>query len=228
MLAPLLIGLAGSFHCVGMCGALMMAIPMDAGVKRVLFGRMLLYHSGRILMYVALGILFGILGQGFLLAGFQKGLAIFSGLLLIGLAIMSWRFEQLIVSLPGFGAFTQQLKKRLGNLLNQKGLSALFSMGMLNGLLPCGMVYAALAGAIAQTNGIGGGIFMGMFGLGTLPLLLVVIFAGKSMGHSMRLQLKWIQPVLLVLAGGLLLMRGLNLDLSAFNAAVPKAILECH
>lgn len=228
MFAPLLLGLAGSLHCVGMCGPLVLALPLDAAGKRHVMGQMLLYHSGRILMYATLGVLFGLLGKGIALAGFQKVLSITAGLLLIGMAFAAWRFEQLVAGIPGFGTFSQSVKTHMGRMLRQNGAKALFTMGMLNGLLPCGMVYAALAGAIASFGGMEGGLFMLIFGAGTLPLLLAVSVLGRSFSVSVRQKLRYWQPVLLTLAGLILLQRGLHLDLSLFESAVPKAGYDCH
>lgn len=228
MFAPLLLGLAGSLHCVGMCGPLVLALPLDAAGKRHVIGQMLLYHSGRILMYATLGILFGLLGKGIALAGFQKVLSITAGLLMIVMAFAAWRFEQLVARIPGFGTFSQRVKTQMGRMLRQNGAKALFTMGMLNGLLPCGMVYAALAGAIASFGGVEGGLFMLIFGVGTLPLLLAVSVLGRSFSVSVRQKLRYWQPVLLTLAGVILLQRGLHLDLSLFESAVPRAGYDCH
>jgi len=228
MFAPLLLGLAGSLHCVGMCGPLVLALPLDAAGKRHVIGQMLLYHSGRILMYATLGILFGLLGKGIALAGFQKALSITAGLLMLVMAFAAWRFEQLVAGIPGFGTFSQRVKTQMGRMLRQNGAKALFTLGMLNGLLPCGMVYAALAGAIASFGGVEGGLFMLIFGAGTLPLLLAVSVLGRSFSVSVRQKLRYWQPVLLTLAGIILLQRGLHLDLSLFESAVPKAGYDCH
>ena len=228
MLTPLLLGLAGSLHCIGMCGPLMLAIPLPASERRVVVWQMLLYHAGRILSYSALGVLFGLLGKGIAIAGFQQVLSLASGVFIIAMAFVAWRFEHLVTALPGFGAFTRAVQQKLGVLLRDHNRSATFSIGMLNGLLPCGMVYAALAGAISTTNSAEGGIFMALFGLGTLPLLLTATVAGRSFGFSLRAKIKVVQPILLTLAGLLLLQRGLHLDLSLFESAVPKAGYECH
>lgn len=229
ILAPaLLLGLAGSLHCVGMCGPLLLALPLDASGKWQVLRKMLVYHAGRILTYVALGLLFGLLGKGLAIAGFQKTLSIGAGVFMLGMAFMAWRFEQLVTALPGFGAFTQGVKSGIGNLMRKSPNGSTFSIGLLNGLLPCGMVYAALAGAIASTGGLEGGLFMAVFGLGTLPLLLMVSVFGKSFGVSIRQKIKVAQPILLGLVGLLLLQRGLNLDLSLFESAVPKAGVDCH
>ncbi len=223
-----LLGLAGSLHCVGMCGPLLLALPLDAAGKRHVMGQMLIYHAGRILTYAALGMLFGLLGKGLAVAGFQKILSVAAGVFMLGMALMAGRFERLVTVLPGFGAFTKRVKSGLGNLIRHNPNGSTFSIGLLNGLLPCGMVYAALAGAISSAGMVEGAGFMAFFGLGTLPLLLTVTALGRSLGLAMRAHLRFAQPILLTLAGLLLLQRGLHLDISLFESAVPKAGMDCH
>lgn len=188
----------------------------------------MVYHSGRILTYAALGILFGLLGKGLALAGMQKVLSIAAGVFMLGMALMSWKFEQLVTALPGFGVFTQKVKSGIGRMLRSNPNGSTFSIGLLNGLLPCGMVYAALAGALASFGGVEGGIFMAVFGLGTLPLLLAVSLFSQSLSLTIRQKIRVAQPVLLCIVGFLLLQRGLKLDLSLFESAVPKAGMDCH
>lgn len=226
--APLLLGLAGSFHCVGMCGPLVLALPLAAAEKRKVLSQMMVYHAGRILTYALLGILFGLLGKGMAVAGFQKALSIAAGVMMISMAFMTWRFESLLVALPGFAKFTQTVQGRIGALMRTHPGKATFSMGTLNGLLPCGMVYAALAGAISSAGLLEGGAFMVVFGLGTLPLLLAVSVLGRSFSTAVRQRIRIAQPILLTIAGLLLLQRGLHLDLSLFESAVPKAGVDCH
>ncbi|MBL7781665.1 MAG: sulfite exporter TauE/SafE family protein [Saprospiraceae bacterium] len=228
MFTPLLLGLAGSLHCVGMCGPLMLALPLPDSARRAVVAQILVYQTGRILSYSLLGVLFGLLGKGIAIAGFQQILSLLSGFFIIAMAVLAWRFERLVTALPGFGAFTRTIQHQLGKMMRRHGAGASFSVGMLNGLLPCGMVYAALAGAISTTDSAQGGIFMALFGVGTLPLLLTVNLAGRSLGFKWRAKMKVVQPILLTLAGILLLQRGLHLDLSLFESAVPKAGYECH
>jgi uncharacterized protein len=228
MLTPLLLGLAGSLHCIGMCGPLMLAIPLPASARRTILLQMLVYHSGRILTYSALGLLFGLLGKGVAIAGLQQVLSLAAGFFIVAMAFVAWRFEQLVTALPGFGSFTRAIQQRMGRLLRSHPGGATFSLGLLNGLLPCGMVYAALAGAISTTNSVEGGVFMALFGLGTLPLLLATTVMGRSFSQSIRTKMKVLQPILLTLAGLLLIQRGLHVDLSLFESAVPKAGYECH
>ncbi len=228
LLPALILGFAGSLHCVGMCGPLVLALPLAAADKLKILGQMLVYHSGRILTYMALGLLFGLLGKGMAVAGFQKTLSIIAGALMISMAFMTWRFESILLALPGFGKFTRNVQARIGALMRAYPGRATFSMGMLNGLLPCGMVYAALAGAISAAGLLEGGAFMAFFGLGTLPLLLAVSVLGRSFNVSVRKKIKYAQPILLCIAGLILLQRGLHLDISLFESAVPKAGMECH
>ena len=189
---------------------------------------MLVYHSGRILTYAALGLLFGLLGKGIAIAGFQKILSITAGVFMIGMALMAWRFERMVTALPGFGVFSQKVKSGIAKRMRQNPNGSTFSIGLLNGLLPCGMVYAALAGAIASTSSLEGGLFMLVFGLGTLPLLLMVSVFSRSFGASIRKKIGFAQPILLGLVGLILLQRGFHLDLSLFESAVPKAGMDCH
>lgn len=189
---------------------------------------MLVYHTGRILTYALLGVFFGLVGKALAVAGFQKVLAIAAGIFMLAMAFVAWRFEQLVTALPGFAAFSSAVKSGIGRLLRNNPGSSTFSIGLLNGLLPCGMVYAALAGAIATTGGIEGGLFMAVFGLGTLPLLLLVTLIGGTFGTALRQKIRIAQPILMGIVGLLLLQRGLHLDLSLFESAVPKAGVECH
>jgi hypothetical protein len=226
--SALLLGLAGSIHCVGMCGPLLLALPLDRDARWKVVQHAAVYHSGRILMYAMLGILFGLLGKTLVIAGLQKALAIGAAVFMLGMAFMAWRFERLVTAMPGFGAFSQGIKVRMNRLIRQNPDGSHFMLGILNGLLPCGMVYAAIAGAIATSGGAEGGLFMATFGLGTLPLLLGVTLLRQKAGAGFRQKIRLIQPVLIAAVALLLLMRGLNLDLSLFESAVPKAGYDCH
>lgn len=228
MFSALLLGLAGSLHCVGMCGPLMLAVPLPTSERSKVLLQMLVYHSGRILTYSALGVLFGLLGKGVVVAGLQQTVSVLAGFFMIAMAFVAWRMERLITALPGFGTFTRSVQRSMGKLMKAHPGGVPFSLGLLNGLLPCGMVYAALAGAITTTNSLEGGLFMATFGLGTLPLLLLATTLGRSFSKDIRAKMKVLQPLLLSLVGLLLIQRGLHLDLSLFESAVPKPGYECH
>lgn len=228
MYAAFLLGLAGSLHCVGMCGPIVLALPLPAAARRQVAMQATSYHAGRILTYAALGLGFGLLGKGLALAGLQKTASIAAGALMLFAALFMTRWERLLTSGRIGSSFTQPLQQRLGRLLRHRPTGASFAVGLLNGLLPCGMVYLALAGAIASTDATQGALFMAAFGLGTAPLMIGVSVAGHSLKGTFRRRFKLVQPILLALAGTLLLVRGLHLDLSAFESAIPRAGLDCH
>jgi uncharacterized protein len=226
--APILLGLAGSLHCVGMCGPLMLACSPDAATRWLMLRQTLLYHTGRILTYSLLGLLFGLLGQGLLLAGLQKAMALLAGGGMLGMALFSWRTGGLSDTIPGIPLLSGWLRDTMGALLRQNTPYATVTLGFLNGFLPCGMVYAALAGAISSATPIEGSFFMAAFGMGTLPLLLATLFLSRSLSPTIRHRLRKAQPILLVIVGLALIHRGLHLDLSTIESAVPKAELICH
>jgi sulfite exporter TauE/SafE len=147
---------------------------------------------------------------------------------MIGMAFMSWRFEWLVAALPGMEALTKRVRQNMNRLLRNPGQGGHFTLGILNGFLPCGMVYAALAGAISTADVLSGTLFMVVFGAGTLPLLLGVHFLSGRFGTVLRQHVRFVQPVLLLVAGIWLINRGLHLDLSLFESAVPKAGKDCH
>ena len=221
-------GLISSLHCIGMCGPIAMMLPVDRTNQAKKTLQIFTYHLGRLSAYGTIGFLFGLLGKGFSIAGIQQELSIFLGVAMIIIVLVPERFfMNYNFSRPIFTVISK-IKTSLGSQFKNKSYQSLFTIGVLNGFLPCGMVYAALAGAISTTNSIEGGLFMAFFGLGTLPLLLTATVAGRSFSFSIRSKMKVVQPILLTLAGLLLLQRGLHLDLSLFESAVPKAGYECH
>lgn len=211
-----------------MCGPLMLAVPMRGSARWGAVGQTLVYQIGRITMYVWLGLLFGLLGKGVALAGFQQVLSIVAGAMLLFAAFFAMQWERAARAVPGMYRLTRWVQQRIGQMMRAPALGTTFGVGMLNGLLPCGLVYAAIAGAISTAGGWQGGAFMALFGLGTLPLLLVLIGTGQRFGPVWRRRFQIVQPMLLVVSGLLLLSRGMHLDLSLFESAVPAAGADCH
>lgn len=229
MLWPaLILGIAGSLHCVAMCGPLMLAIPLPPSDKWKMAMQTFIYQAGRITTYAILGLAFGILGKGIAVAGFQQALSIGAGILMIAAAFFAFRWEQAALSIPGMRMMTQLVQQRIGDLLRRNPTGASLGIGLLNGLLPCGLVYAALAGAISTGDPLQGSAFMALFGLGTLPTLFLLMLSGRRLSAPLRARFRIVQPMLLALTGILLLSRGLHLDLSLFQSAVPPADYECH
>lgn len=204
-----LLGLLGSLHCAGMCGPLVLAREAAMPASRSLLNGRMFYNAGRLTTYTLLGGFFGAVGQSFALLGLQRWVSIAAGVLILLALVLSSR---LMLN----GAITRGvalLKKRLGKLLVRPGGAAGFFLGNFNGLLPCGLVYAACAGAAATggtTTGMG---YMLVFGLGTVPMMLGVALAGKKLQFTLRFKLEKLIPGCLVMVALLLILRGLGLGI---------------
>jgi len=203
------LGLVGSLHCAGMCGPLALALPGAAmSPARFTLGRAA-YNAGRIVTYCALGMIFGLFGKTLLLAGIQRWVSISLGVLLIVGLLTS---RKLALWKP-VTTLVNQLKTRMSGLLRQRSLASAGALGLLNGLLPCGLVYVAAAGATATGHILSGGIYMAAFGAGTLPMMLAISLGGKLIPLSFRLKLRAAIPVSVFLLGALLILRGMSLGI---------------
>jgi sulfite exporter TauE/SafE len=204
------IGLAGSLHCVGMCGPLAMALPMGQGRDQQILN-ILLYNSGRAITYGLLGLLFGWLGNNFFIAGYQQVLSISVG---IGILLLYFINSSKTNLFPFINRFTNAIKNALVTQMKSKSLfKSSLLVGILNGLLPCGMVYLAIGSAMATGSIQNGTLLMFSFGLGTIPLMTLLMIFGKSIKFSWRLQLKKALPIMVVCMSVLLILRGLNLGI---------------
>ena len=207
------IGFLGSLHCVGMCGPIALSLPYQGAGRLAAIGNALLYNLGRTTTYVMIGSLFGLLGKGIFLAGYQSALSISMGVLMLILAFFSTNLESRVARLPLLQGPLLRLKSALGNLIRAKSSSSFFSIGLLNGLLPCGLVYMAVVGAVSTGSVWKGAAYMGLFGLGTIPLMLLTALAGNWIGVKLRRRIRAVLPFMLVLIAALLIFRGLNFDL---------------
>jgi sulfite exporter TauE/SafE len=220
-----MLGLAGSLHCAGMCGPLSLALPATgSGSVGFVAGR-LAYNFGRITTYAALGVVIGWLGRSLALAGVQRWVSMAAGIAIIAGLVSSHRASGAGLT----AAAVRQLKIALGAVLRRRSISSLWTLGLLNGLLPCGLVYAAAAGAVATGGWLLGIGYMALFGLGTLPVMLGISLSGSAMPVSLRLRLQQLVPLSAAAVGVLLILRGMSLgipylspDLSAGGCA------HCH
>jgi uncharacterized protein len=203
------LGLVGSLHCAGMCGPLALALPPAGNTTPAYVLGRVAYNLGRVVTYCALGLVFGLVGAALWLAGVQRWVSIALGVaLLLGLfasrKLLRWNPVTLVMD---------QLKSRMSGLLRHRSLGSLAVLGLLNGLLPCGLVYAACAGATATGGVLAGVKYMAVFGAGTLPMMLALSLSGKLVPVSLRLQLRKAIPVCLFLLGTLLILRGMSLGI---------------
>jgi sulfite exporter TauE/SafE len=218
-----LLGLVGSLHCAGMCGPLALALPV-AGNSRAAFvlGR-LAYNGGRVATYAVLGGLFGMVGQTAALAGLQRWVSLTAGvLILVGL----FASTKLALTAPVTRSVAA-LKSGLGTLLRRRSLGALLLLGLLNGLLPCGLVYVACAGAAASGAVVRGVEHMLVFGAGTVPLMLGMSLAGHLVHGAIRLKFQRVIPVAVGLVAILLILRGLSLDIPYLSPDLSAGGASC-
>jgi sulfite exporter TauE/SafE len=207
--AALVLGLVGGLHCAGMCGPLALALPgRDRSGAAYVLGR-LAYNLGRVVTYCGLGLIFGVVGKSFWMAGVQRWASITLGLLLIFGLFLS---RKLALSKPVV-LLVQRLKLAMGGLLRRRSLVALGLLGLLNGLLPCGLVYVACAGAAATGGVVSGLEYMAVFGLGTVPVMFVISVSGKLMPTALRIRLVRVVPLSIILLAILLILRGMSLGI---------------
>ena len=218
-------GLLGSFHCVGMCGAIALALPGADGPRgRYLAGRVL-YNLGRVTTYAALGAAAGLLGQGLRLAGWQQSLSLLSGGLILLLVVLPERWLGRAAAFLDLDVVLTKVKNRLAYFYQQPSLSALYTTGLLNGLLPCGLVYLALAGAISAPGVAGAAGYMALFGLGTLPLMLGLSLSGQLVPLAWRGRMRRAVPVLAAVLAGLFIVRGLGLGIPYLSPQLSRTAI---
>jgi len=210
----LLLGLAGSIHCIGMCGPIAMALPLTAREKTIVVVQSLLYNFGRITTYALMGFLFGLMGWGVALVGYQNLLSIGIGMVLLVAALFTLSLDRKLLTQPFFTRFFNLIKNKLSQLLTIRGQGSAFRIGLLNGLLPCGLVYIALAGSVATGNHFKGALYMATFGLGTIPLMLSVMVFGKWF-RQWIIRFQRFAPYGLFAFGVFLIYRGLVVDIPA-------------
>ncbi|MEI6488237.1 MAG: sulfite exporter TauE/SafE family protein [Bacteroidota bacterium] len=222
------LGFLGSFHCVGMCGPIALALPINQNSYFTKFLGVLLYNIGRMFTYAMFGALFGLVGQTFVIAGYQQGLSITLGIVIVAMVIMPVSISNRFKITASIYSFIGNIKKKLGSLFQQKTNSSLFFIGTLNGLLPCGLVYLGIAGAIATGNGIQGSVFMAMFGLGTFPAMILLSLLGNTISISFRSKIRKVMPVFVVCMGLLLILRGMNIGIPYVSPEMSATKVECH
>jgi len=216
-----LIGFFGGFsHCIGMCGGFVATytfkiaendpIPNNYYLQKII--PHLLYNSGRLLTYTVLGEIFGFIGGTlgliFAIQDFQGGLQLFAGLFML---FMGVDIAGLIPSLspdsfPGVNIF----KRTVNALFYKVNRKNIFILGMVLGLIPCGLVYAIGAKAAATQSIIGGFLTMLIFGLGTFPAMFLTGCVVNFLSVKLRGRLYRIAAILVILMGILTILRGID------------------
>jgi len=228
-IAAITLGFLGSFHCIGMCGPIALALPVHREKPLRKFLLVLYYNFGRILTYSVFGLVAGSIGQVISIAGYQQVLSISIGTILL-LGVLSPLFLRNTAKFQtGIFSAMNKVKKGLSKLFRQKGAQSLFLVGLLNGLLPCGLVYMGIAGSLATGGFVKGALFMAVFGLGTLPAMLVIGVAGSAFSLSSRNNIRRLVPFFISLTALILILRGLNLDIPYVSPKIDDGkTISCH
>ncbi len=221
-------GLISSLHCIGMCGPIAMMLPVDRTNPAKKTTQIITYHLGRLTAYASIGFVFGMLGQGLFIAGIQQQLSIFIGIAMILIVLTPEKvFANYNFSKPIFKLISK-VKIALGNQFKNKSYKSLFTIGLLNGFLPCGMVYVALFGAIAMQSISFGVLYMALFGLGTVPLMSSVVYLNSFLTLSIRNKIQKIIPYAAVCIGILFILRGLGLDIPYVSPGNLSLFIQAH
>lgn len=232
LISGFIIGAAGSLHCIGMCGPISFALPIKHLQLYQKISLLLLYQIGRIITYSSIGLLFGLLGRNIYLAGLQQWYSIIAGSLLILLAILYFTGKRMqnksVLPIRLYNKVQQQIVKIIAS---QKKWYSYVALGMANGLLPCGMVYVALASTLSLSTAIESAGFMAAFGSGTLPAMMLIGIAGQQIKPATRFAFNKLIPGFMLLLGVVLILRGLNLGIPFLSPQLPAAPGEtvvCH
>jgi sulfite exporter TauE/SafE len=227
-----ILGLISSLHCIGMCGPIAMMLPVDRQKEAKKITQIITYHLGRLAAYASIGLLFGLLGRGFFLAGLQQKTSVFIGVAMILIVVIPERvFNKYNFSKPVYRIISK-IKSTLGSQFKKKSYKAIFTIGLLNGFLPCGMVYAALFGAIAMQSAGFGVLYMILFGLGTIPLMTTVVYINGMIQLPFRNKIQKAVPYVAVVIGVLFILRGLGLGIPYVSPSNMSLFVqgnpECH
>ena len=213
LISGIVLGAAGSLHCIGMCGPLCLMLPVQQASPRKKMVLILSYHGGRIFTYSILGLLIGLVGRTSYLAGYQRWFSIGAGALALVLALLYF-FHRKGFESKFFGRYYTGIRQLIFRALQKAGsVSGSLMLGSANGLLPCGMVYMATLAAVSFTTIQESVLFMALFGAGTLPMMFATTWAGQQLKWRNRLAIQRLIPVFMLITGCLLIFRGLNLGI---------------
>lgn len=222
------LGLTSSLHCVGMCGPIAFSLGLNPQNKIDFTFKNLTYQLGRVTTYTILGAILGIIGLGISFAGLQQPLSVFVGILMILMATLPKNLSDVKLGVGPFSKFMLTLKSNLGKFMRKKKYTSLYMTGLLNGLLPCGAVYAALTASLAMGGIERGAVFMTFFGLGTIPLMFASVLAGNLISLSLRQKILKLLPVVMVILGILFILRGLDLGIPFVSPSSDALQLEAE
>lgn len=198
--AAFVLGLSAGGHCVLMCG------PLVAAVQPREWSRAVLMHATRITVYAAIGAVTGAAGAVVSGLGASRWLAWIVAATLIAQAVVSWR------GMTGRGPVGRVAGRAVSVLSRRLRAQAGWTpmvWGLINGLLPCGMVYSAATLSAGLASPVAGAAAMAAFGLGTIPVLLLIARPASQVLRTIATRRPWLAPAMLVILAVLIGLRGL-------------------
>lgn len=232
LLSAFILGLLGSLHCVGMCGPIALMLPVDRSnsFKKVI--QTASYHLGRLSAYALLGLVLGIVGKSFSLFGLQQQLSIAVGVVMILAVVLPGKKLQHTKVSQFFYQLIGKIKQKMGASFKKKTADTFLTIGFLNGFLPCGLVYIAVFAAIAAGSLWQSSLYMVFFGLGTVPLMSVAIYASSFLKGVTRQKIQKLIPVVVVIIGILFILRGMGLGIPYISPTPAVEMVDaqmlCH
>jgi len=232
--AAFLLGMAGSMHCLIMCGPLISMSSSRYGNLGQGFGT-IIYQMGRIISYLIIGLVFGMIGQFLSLLFYQQLLSVISGILLL-----IWALSYFIPAGNRFSSGILKIWSRttsglFSRLWKHKTVASVLGLGILNGFLPCGLVYLAASASLSQGSISYSLMFMLLFGLGTLPAILGLIVSKNLFPAQWRFPVRKLTPYFLLVIGSLFVLRGLDLNIPYISPHIVQVqsghktiSAECH
>ena len=230
VLTGLSIGFLGSFHCIGMCGPIALSLPIHNKPKAEKALVIFLYNLGRALTYAAFGAILGFISNRFFLVGYQQTVSVLAGALILLFLVLTYFFPN---DSTVFGRFHTGVQNLLGKALyGKKNNFSYLTIGLLNGLLPCGLVYLAVATSLTTGSALNGAILMFFFGIGTFPLMISLLVLGNYISVSARKKVRKLVPYFIAFMAVLLILRGMNLGIPYISPALGNAdrsgAVHCH
>lgn len=229
--SAVILGVLGSFHCVGMCGPIAFMLPVDRHNSTKKVFQIFTYHFGRILAYSIIGLIFGLVGKSLYIFGLQQQLSIAIGVLMIVVILMPTRtFNKYNFSKPIYRIISK-VKSAMGQAFKKKSADTFLTIGFLNGFLPCGLVYMAVFASLGMESSLKGSLYMALFGIGTIPLMTTAIYLGKFLNTTVKQRIQKSIPVFVVVIGILFILRGMGLGIPYISPApvaeMAQGVIDC-
>ncbi|MBS1651036.1 MAG: sulfite exporter TauE/SafE family protein [Bacteroidetes bacterium] len=222
IISAIILGIANSFHCGAMCGPIISILNLKSNYKNA---SIWFYHAGRIYTYVLLGMLTGAIGFTIDLTGFSAYLSIISGVLFLITVLV--HFNIFKIQFKSSKVLTY-VKLKISNHLYKKTNLSKFITGMFNGLLPCGVLYMALAASLSAGTFAKSGVFMFFFGISTLPSLFFINEIKNALLKISGVKFQKHLPLIFISISFVLIIRGSGLGIPYVSPKSTKNNFNCH